>query len=77
MTTNIELKDNECALILNDDGNISIYLKNEKDGDDRIITNAEQLISGLAILLKDKNFVNYVLNDFERKMNEFESIKQE
>ena len=77
MTTNIELKDNECALILNDDGNISIYLKNEKDSDDRIITNVEQLISGLAILLKDKNFVNYVLNEFERKMNEFESIKQE
>ena len=77
MTTNIDLKDNECALILNDGGNVSIYLKNEKDDDDRIITNAEQLISGLAILLKDKNFVNYVLNDFERKMNEFESIKQE
>ena len=76
MPTNIELKDNECALILNDENCKIIYLKNDNDDEDRILTKSEQLISGIGILLNDEKFVEYVLDEFSKKLNELEDIEQ-
>jgi hypothetical protein len=71
MPTNIELKDNVCALVLNDENYKIIYLKNDND-EDRILTKSEQLISGIGILLNDEKFVEYVLDEFSKKLNELE-----
>ena len=76
MTTNIELKDNECALILNDENYKVVYLKNDNDDEDRILTKSEQLISGIGILLNDEKFVEYVLDEFSKKLNELEDLEQ-
>ena len=77
MPTNIKLKDNECALILNDENYKIVYLKNDNDDDEnRILTKSEQLISGIAVLLYDENFVEYVLDEFSKKLNELEDLEQ-
>ena len=73
MPTNIELKDNVCALVLNDENYKIIYLKNDND-EDRILTKSEQLISGIGILLNDEKFVEYILDEFNRKLDEFEKL---
>ena len=69
MTTNIELKDNECALILNEDLEISIYLSNKEKTEDRIMTTSEQVIAGIGILLDSEDFINYVLDEMNNILN--------
>ena len=61
-------------MILNDENYKIIYLKSDNDDEDRILTKSEQLISGIGILLNDEKFVEYILDEFNRKLDEFEKL---